>query len=72
MRTPETFTTFTAYLDARQGIVHEIIAEVSEGGAHRVVHSDIRATRETPAQIRESAHGLFGEAHVRVYTIVEA
>lgn len=72
MRTPETFTTFTAYLDAREGIVHEIIAEVSEGGAHRVVSSDIRATRETPAQIRESAYGLFGEAHVRVYTIAEA
>lgn len=69
---PRTHTSFVCYLDPREGVCHEIIAEVSEGGSHRVFSSDIRATRETPAQIRASAIGLYGEANVRVYTISEA
>lgn len=73
MKTPLPVTTFTAYLDPGQAIVHELICEVDpDAGTHRVVNSDVRSTHETPAQIREAASVLFHPEHVRVFLIAEA
>jgi hypothetical protein len=72
VRAPLPVTTFTAYLDPSQGIVHELICEVSANGAHRVINSDVRSTRESAEQIRQAANVLFHPEHVRVYSIREA